>query len=171
MAFVFQDDIMGLPPVGSSGPLQSPAYPGMLGHAVDPGMGGGEFVYLPGVAGCTAGSLVTYNQTTASGTALAVVASHGAPAAVAMAAVGAPVAGVPQYGWFQIMGAAKINKTATATVVGHGVLLSATPGLVAEGGVPASPLASGMLVGALVATAQLTTDPQVTCQISSPTVA
>jgi hypothetical protein len=167
MTYAFQDEIIGLPAIGEvDSAARSPAVPGMFAHAVDPVLGGGEFVYLPGVAGVTAGTLVTYNQTGVGGI-LSNGTTHGAPVAVAMAAIGAG-----QYGWFQVSGLANVNKsTSAAAVAGHGVGVSATPGVGADVGAPVSPLASGTLSGAVVAAGALATAAQMQVQLSRPMVA
>jgi hypothetical protein len=164
MPYAFQDGLIGLPGMRAVDTApRSPAIPGMLTHAVHAVNGGGEFVYLQGVANVVTGSLVTYDQS--GGTALAVATAHGSPVAVAMAAIGAG-----QYGWFQVAGRAYIAKTATAAAVGQGVGVSATAG---QGDAVAliSPLASGTLSGAVVAAAALTTDATVICEISRPMIA
>lgn len=70
----------------------------------DPTYGGGEFIYLLGVASTIAGSVVSYNGNTSGTptwqTALAAVtANQGVPLAVAMSANVAA-----QFGWYQISG-------------------------------------------------------------------
>ena len=165
MAYSFQDEIIGLPGMGQVDTApRAPAMPGMLAHAIDPTLGGGEFVYGSGIAGVVTGSLVTYNQV--GSTALAVATVHGLPVAVAMAAIGAG-----QYGWFQISGLAKIAKTATAFTAGHNVVVSATAGQVGDAGVSISPLLTGVLDAAVVAANALTTDATVSCEISRATIA
>jgi hypothetical protein len=165
MAYAFQDEIAGLPAMGQvDAAPRGPALPGMFAHAVDPVDGGGEFVYLQGVATIVKGSVVTYAQGAAS--ALAATAAHGSPVAVAMAAIGAG-----QFGWFQVSGLARMAKTNLAATVGHAVGVSATAGQVADAGVAATPLAGGTLDGAVVALAALGTDATVACQLSRPTIA
>jgi hypothetical protein len=164
MAYAFQDEIAGLPGMRQVDTApRSPAYPGMLSHAVDPLDGGGEFIYLQGVAGVAAGQVVTYSNLGAS--ALALVAAHGSPVAVAMAAIGAG-----QFGWFQISGLARPQKAAGAVAVASGLAISATPGVL-TGVAAATPLGSGTLDGAVVAAAALAGDAAVICQISRPTIA
>ena len=52
MAYSFQDEIIGLPGMGQVDTApRAPAMPGMLAHAIDPTLGGGEFVYGSGIAG------------------------------------------------------------------------------------------------------------------------
>ncbi|HEY1430747.1 MAG TPA: hypothetical protein VGF39_03845 [Stellaceae bacterium] len=165
MAYAFQDDIAGLPGMRQVDSFpRIPAYPGMLAHALDPVLGGGEFLYLPGVAGTVLGSLVTYNQLTPA-TVLAVTgAKGGSPVAVAMAAPGAG-----QFGWFQITGNALIAKTSGAAIaLGAAVGVSATPGQVATSAGGAA--TAGALTGAVVSSAAVTTDATVNVEISRPVV-
>jgi hypothetical protein len=90
------------------------------------GQGGGEFIYLPGVASTVIGSLVTYNTIKPSTTLAPNTAHLGQPLAVAMAAV----ATTANFGWYQIAGAAVIKKTAVKVNPGVAIFLSATAGRV-----------------------------------------
>lgn len=78
---------------------------GTIVKAVDPTLGEGEFIYLPGVVNCLAGCAVVYDLTPgANVTALTLSGTHlngGHPLAVAVVAV--PAA---SFGWFQISGVA-----------------------------------------------------------------
>ena len=99
---------------------------GEIMRAADPTLGGGEFIYLMGVANTVVGSLVTYNPAT--GVTSLSPATTGSkipqPLAVAMAAC---VSGY--YGWYQIAGAAVIKKTAVKfTPVAAAIYLSGTAG-------------------------------------------
>lgn len=163
-SYAFTDQVVGLPGIGrvDSAPI-SPAYPGMLAHAVDPIDGGGEFVYLQGVLNCVLGSAVTYVQGTAA--TLAAAAAHGSVVAVAMAAIGAN-----QFGWFQVSGLGRMAKTATAATAGQAVQVSGTAGQVAAAAL-ATPLASGAIYGAVVAANALSGDATVAVQLSRPTIA
>ena len=93
---------------------------GTIVRAEDPTYGGGEFIYLKGVASTVVGSLVSYDPvngtTTLSSTS---EASSDRPLAVAMAAC---VSGY--YGWYQIAGAAVIKKGAVAVTPGVPLYLS-----------------------------------------------
>lgn len=92
-------------------------------RAIDPTFGGGEFIYLYGVANTVTGSLVSYDPvngtTTLSSTTETGVASGNRPLAVAM---GACVSGY--YGWYQIAGAAVIKKGAVSVSPGVPLYLS-----------------------------------------------
>jgi hypothetical protein len=88
-------------------------------------LGEGEFIYLLGVSGTTAGLLVRYNATTYQTTLLVNTANQDVPVAVAMSAnVGS------QYGWYQITGLASTLKTAVAVTPTVPVYISATAGRV-----------------------------------------
>jgi hypothetical protein len=164
MAYTFTDEIVGLPAIGRvDSAAVSPAYPGMLAHAVDPTDGGGEFIYLQGVINCVLGSAVTYAQ--GSPVTLAAVAAHGSLVAVAMAATGAN-----QFGWFMITGLARMAKTATAATAGQGVAISGTAGSVAALAL-ATPLGSGTIAGAVVAANALSGDATVAVQLSRSIIA
>lgn len=89
------------------------------------GYGGGEFIYLKGVASTVVGSLVTYNPYVHSTTLSANTANQAAPVAVAMAA---NLAG--EWGWYQIAGAAVIKKTAVKVNPNVALYQSATAGRV-----------------------------------------
>jgi hypothetical protein len=86
--------------------------------------GEGEFIYLKGVASTAVGSLVSYNQSAGTTTLSANTANLTTPVAVAMSANVAN-----QYGWYQIDGAAVIQK-ATGVAISPSVALyqSATAG-------------------------------------------
>lgn len=91
------------------------------------GNGGGEFIYLPGVASTVVGSLVTYQTGNTNKTTLCPNTAHLAqPVAVAMAAV----ATVANNGWYQISGNATIKKTATKGQPGVPIFISGTAGRV-----------------------------------------
>jgi hypothetical protein len=165
MAYAFQDELCGLPGMRAVDSFpRSPAYPGMLAHAVDPVLGGGEFVYMTGVANTVVGSLVTYNQLTPASVLGVTGAKTGSPVAVAMAAIGAN-----QFGWFQISGNALMAKTAGAAIAaGASVGVSATPGQVATSAGGAA--TAGALTGAVCSGAAAAADPTVNVQISRPVV-
>jgi hypothetical protein len=157
MAYAIQDDIIGLPAIShTDSSARAPA--GMIAHAVDPVLGGGEFIYLPGVAGTVIGSLVSYDQmnlTTTLGPGAG--ANSGIPLAVAMSA---NIAG--QYGWYQITGNAVVAKDGTALSAGGTVGLGTIAGTV---GVET---ASKQILGAHVINAAAAGLTSVNLQISRP---
>jgi len=129
MVFIPTENRLGLPPIGSvvvSGTDtnaqvgQDPLYGKAVGlgeiiRGVDPTLGGGEFVYLVGVASTVVGSLVSWDPVKATTTLSPNVAKPRLPFAVAMAATTAHC-----YGWYQIAGAAAISKV-TGVVIKPGV--------------------------------------------------
>lgn len=131
MAFKITDARIGVPAVtsitsvASAGLINSTAIPvGTIVRADDPTYGGGEFVYLCGVASNTIGSLVTYNQLTGLATLAPNTANLAQPLAVSMTANTSTTA----LSWYQIAGAAVIKKTATKVNPNVAVYLSATAG-------------------------------------------
>lgn len=131
MAFKITDPRIGVPAVtsitsvASAGLINSTAIPvGTIVRADDPTYGGGEFVYLCGVASNTIGSLVTYNQLTGLATLAPNTANLAQPLAVSMTANTSTTA----LSWYQIAGAAVIKKTATKVNPNVAVYLSATAG-------------------------------------------
>jgi hypothetical protein len=144
--------------------MRSPQFPGFLGHAVDPVEGGGEFLYLQGVANTVKGSVVTYNPLTGATTLAASGAKGGSPVAVAMAAIGAG-----QWGWYQVTGNALMSKVSgTAISLGGAVGVSTTAGQVTTSAGGAA--TAGALTGAVCSAAALTTDALVNVGVSRPTV-
>ena len=120
MAYNPTENRLGVQPIGATVAINTLYQPGQstvfnpqhtigeIIRAIDPTFGGGEFIYLKGVASTLVGSLVTYDPvngtTTLSSTS---TASSDTPLAVAMAAC---VSGY--YGWYQIAGCAVIKKGA-----------------------------------------------------------
>lgn len=101
---------------------------GEIIRASDPTYGGGEFIYLYGVASTLVGSLVTYNQVTGTTTLSPATTGSKVPQPVAVA-MSACVSGY--YGWYQIAGAAVIKKSATKfNPTGVALFLSGTAGRV-----------------------------------------
>ena len=79
---------------------------GSVVAGIDGTLGGGEFIYLAGVASLAVGDLVTYNPTTGVTALSPVTANLGEPVAVALNAN----TSASNYSWFQIEGAAVILK-------------------------------------------------------------
>lgn len=86
--------------------------------------GGGEFIYLPGVASTVAGSLVTYDPANKTTTLAPNTANLAQPVAVALAAV----ATTANFGWYQIAGNAVVKKTAAKVNPKVQIFLSSTAG-------------------------------------------
>jgi hypothetical protein len=106
--------------------------------------GGGEFIYLPGVAALTAGSLVSYNPLGNTVTLSPTAASTGLPVAVAMSANTATTS----YGWYQISGVATIKKTAVKINPAVKVAVSGTAGRILGGSTAGKTLLNAISVNA-----------------------
>ena len=105
MAYTIQDPAAGFQPLAVTDTVKNHTL-GTIVKAVDPVYGGGEFIYLLGVASTVVGSWVTFDgATSGTPTYLTVLAPSTAnlaqPLAVAMSANVAA-----QYGWYQIEGSA-----------------------------------------------------------------
>ena len=131
MAFTITDNRLGLPgitsitSVASSGLLNTTGVPvGTIVRANDPTYGGGEFVYLPGVASNTVGSLVYWNQSSNTVTLSPTTGHTARPVAVSMAANTSTTA----LSWYQIEGVVPIKKTAVKISPDVAVFISATAG-------------------------------------------
>jgi hypothetical protein len=101
----------------------SPMYVGMIVKAVDPVLGGGEFILLPGVAGTQLGSVVSYNTvnfTTALCVATALLPVH---IAIAMSANNTATG----WGWYQISGVAVVLKASGDTTLVAAAAVGAAP--------------------------------------------
>lgn len=127
MAYSVTENQLGVQPIAVSSAVQNHAL-GRIVHASDPVYGGGEFVYLLGVASTVPGSVVTYGGFSGvmptGQTALAPsTANLGRPLAIAMSA---NLAG--QYGWYCVAGTVPVveNGTFAADVA---VFLGAAGGL------------------------------------------
>jgi hypothetical protein len=119
MTFRVTDPRLGTQPIAETSTTQKHAL-GTIVHAVDPTYGGGEFIYLLGVASTAVGSWVTYNDDDGS-TALLAANAIG-PVAVAMSANVAS-----QYGWYQLRGKA-VGKALAAFADNANVYATATAG-------------------------------------------
>jgi len=89
---VLENSLLGQP-IGDTSTTKKHTL-GTIVRAKDPTYGGGEFIYLAGVASTVVGSLVTFDQNLAT-TALAPATGGKGPVAVAMSANVAS-----QYGWY-----------------------------------------------------------------------
>ena len=99
---------------------------GTIADGYDPTYGGGEFIYLLGVAGTTVGSLVSYNASTYQTTLTVRTSGNQAfPLAVAMSANVAS-----SYGWYQISGVAVVKKDAVQILKQVALYLGANAGRV-----------------------------------------
>lgn len=121
MAFRSTDGTIGTQPIATTDTVQNHPL-GTITSAVDPVYGGGEFIYLKGVASTAVGSWVLYNPDDYSTSLLA--ANDIGSVAVAMSACVAS-----NYGWYQIKGKA-IGKALTGFVDNANVYSTATAGSV-----------------------------------------
>lgn len=127
MAWIATDNRLGLQNIYAVSSTQN-VPEGTIVRAQDSatsGYGGGEFIYLKGVASTVVGSLVTYNPYTHSTTLTPNTAGLAQPVAVAM---GANIAG--EWGWYQIAGAAVVKKTAVKVNPNVALYQSGTAGRV-----------------------------------------
>ena len=99
---------------------------GTIVTAEDPTYGGGEFIYLLGVASTAVGSVVTYDETTHQTTLSAVAGGIPRPIAFAMSANVAA-----QYGWYQISGLAIAKKQCTVSLAAGAAVGILSTGVVA----------------------------------------
>jgi hypothetical protein len=127
----FSDPRIGLPSMTSivscttTTSLNSTGFPvGTITRAEDASLGNGEFVYLPGVASNTVGSLVYWNQSSNVVTLSPTTGNSVRPVAVSMAANTSTTA----LSWYQIFGAATIKKTAVKISPDVAIYVSATAG-------------------------------------------
>ena len=124
MTFFPTENRLGLPPIAYTASTQAVAL-GTIVRAQDATLGGGEFIYLKGVANTLVGSLVTYDPVNATTTLAPNTANLAQPVAVSMSANVAN-----QYGWYQVEGVASIKKTAVKVNPNVAIFLSATAGRV-----------------------------------------
>jgi hypothetical protein len=128
MAYVINTPIIGYQGIALTDTIQNHAL-GTIVTATDSTYGGGEFIYLKGIASTVVGSMVDYDSYLGV-TALSPATGGFGPVAVAMSANVAN-----QYGWYQIAGVAAV-KAPNAMVVGAEVFsLAATPGSVDDAAV------------------------------------
>lgn len=97
---------------------------GMVVRGNDATLGGGEFIYLAGVAGTRVGSLVTWDPVNGTTTLSPNTANLAQPVAVAMSANNSSTT----YGWYQVGGAAAIFKSAIKINPNVAIFLSSTAG-------------------------------------------
>lgn len=128
MAYTIQDPFLGMQPIAVTDTVQRHTL-GTQVRANDPIYGGGEFVYLKGVASTQIGTMVDYDEYLGTTTISPATAGVGS-VAVAMSANVAN-----QYGWYQISGSAVV-RAPNAMVAGADVFsLAATPGSVDDAAV------------------------------------
>ena len=109
MTYNVTDTVVGTQQIAVNSTVQNHPL-GTIVRAVDPTFGGGEFVYLKGVASTVVGSIVNYDDTWQTALDTAAVAGPSRPLAVAMSACVAS-----EYGWYQISGMATAVKADTVS--------------------------------------------------------
>lgn len=97
---------------------------GSIIRGQDPTLGGGEFIYLPGVTGTKVGSVVTYDPLNKTTTLAPHTANLAQPLAVAMSAN----ATTKNFGWYQIAGVAAVLKIAAKISPNVPIFLGTTAG-------------------------------------------
>lgn len=139
MAYSITSPILGSQPIDvTSTTAKHPL--GLIVTAVDPTLGGGEFIYLLGIASTTVGSIVNYRGTTWV-TALGYAGENvPGPLAVAMSANVAA-----QYGWYQISGLAVAAKACTVSFAAAAKL-----GVGSTSGLAIATLSGQEIMGAMV---------------------
>lgn len=141
MAYRITSTLIGAQAIAETSTTQRHAA-GAIVTAEDPTFGGGEFIYLKGVASTVVGSIVRYNLTTYQ-TALGALAQLlPQPLAVAMSANVAS-----QWGWYQISGVSVMAKLATVSLAANVAVALASTG----SGVVIASVSGNEIQGALVA--------------------
>lgn len=124
MTWVITDNRLGLQKIADTSTTKNHQL-GEIVQAEDRTYGGGEFIYLKGVANTIVGSLVTYDPVNSTTTLIPNTANLAQPVAVAMSANV-----LANYGWYQISGAAIIKKTGVPVTPGVVVYIGGTAGRV-----------------------------------------
>lgn len=128
MAYTIRNPIAGAQQIAVTSDVQKHPQ-GTIVQADDPVFGGGEFIYLKGVASTVVGSMVDYDMN-AGTTTLSPATLGTGPVAIAMS-----INLLNFWGWYQIAGNAAV-KAPNAMVVGAEVFsLAATPGSVDDAAV------------------------------------
>lgn len=136
MAFRITSQVVGSQAIADTSTTQ--LHPlGTIVTAVDPTLGGGEFIYLKGVGSTVVGSIVNYDDNFQTALDTSATAGPSRPLAVAMSANVAN-----QYGWYQISGLAVATKANTVSFAdgaalgaGSGLAVAALTGSIIQGAV------------------------------------
>jgi hypothetical protein len=123
MAYRASEPRIGTQPFDVTETVQKHAL-GTCVRGEDPVYGGGEFIYLKGVASTVVGSMVDYDRS-ANTTTLSPATLGTGQVAVAMSANV-----LNQFGWYQIAGVAAVKSPNATTVDAEVWMLAATPGSV-----------------------------------------
>lgn len=155
MAYRITDQLLGSQKIADTSTVQNHPV-GTIVRATDPTYGGGEFIYLKGVASTVVGSVVSYN-TTSYTTVLGVTTERKPqPLAVSMSANVAS-----QWGWYQISGIALAAKLATTSFAPNATIAVASTG----SGVLIASASGNEIQGALVAAVASATAGRTTVQV------
>jgi hypothetical protein len=136
MAFRITSNLVGCQPIADTSTVQ--AHPlGTIVTAVDGTLGGGEFIYLKGVASTVVGSIVNYDDNYQTALDTSATAGPSRPLAVAMSANVANA-----YGWYQISGLAVATKANSVSFAdgaglgaGSGLAVAVATGSVIQGAI------------------------------------
>lgn len=128
MAYTITNNELGMQSIAETSTVQNHPL-GKIVNAVDPTFGGGEFVYLLGVASTVIGSVVTYDADTHQTVLSAVGGNIARPIAIAMSANVAS-----QYGWYQISGLAVARKSCLVSLAAGAACGILSTGLIAGTG-------------------------------------
>lgn len=109
MPFIITDQRVGWQQIADTDTVQNHPL-GTIVTAFDGTLGGGEFIYLLGVASTVVGSIVNYDDAYQTALDTAAVSGPSRPLAVAMSANTAS-----RYGWYQISGLAVATKADTVS--------------------------------------------------------
>jgi len=123
MAYVITTPLAGFQGIALTDTTQNHAL-GTIVQATDGTYGGGEFIYLKGVASTVVGSLVNYDSYL--GTTTLAPATGG----IGSVAVAMSINVANQYGWYQIQGIAAVKAPNAMTAGSNVYMLAATPGSV-----------------------------------------
>jgi len=128
MAFIITNPILGNQNIADTSTTAKHPL-GLVVQAVDPTLGGGEFIYLLGVANTIVGSPVSWNINTYQTTLAAVDTAKPYTIAISMSANVAT-----QYGWYQISGVAVGAKTSGLALASNAAVGILTTGKFAATG-------------------------------------
>lgn len=128
MAYKITDPLIGPQPIAVTDTTKNHQL-GTIVRAEDVSYGGGEFIYLLGVASTVVGSLVDYDSY------LGTTALAPATGGVGSVAVAMSINVASQYGWYQIAGIAAVKAPNAMTVGADVFALAATPGSVDDAAV------------------------------------
>lgn len=128
MAYYIDNGLIGGQAIADTDTVQNHPL-GYIVTARDPTYGGGEFIYLKGVASTVVGSWVGYSP--ALGTSVLAVANGNYPLAVAMSACNTTT----KYGWYQISGVARALGLTSITHSSGFLWLTSTAGSVDDASV------------------------------------